>query len=73
MKLDPTEGPEIYPGWSLFLVSFTCETIGHNQPNVPNLSFEFEWRFYALSASKAIFRMRTYSHNLLSPVMMITE
>ena len=24
--------------------------------------FEFEWRFYAQSASKAIFRARTYSH-----------
>ena len=31
-----------------------------------------EWRFYALLASKAIFRARTYSCNLFSPVMMIT-
>ena len=28
--------------------------------------------FYALSASKAIFRARTYNCNLFSPVMMIT-
>ena len=28
----------------------------------PIWSFEFEWRFYALSGSKAIFRARTYSH-----------
>ena len=34
--------------------------------------FEFEWGFYALSASKAIFRARTYNCNLFSPVMMIT-
>ena len=27
---------------------------------------------YALSASEAMFRARTYSHNLFSPVMMIT-
>ena len=33
---------------------------------------EFEWGFYALSASKAIFRARSYSHNLFSPVMIIT-
>ena len=25
------------------------------------MKFEIEWRFYALSASKAIFRVRTYS------------
>ena len=31
-----------------------------------------EWGFYALSASKAIFRARTYNCNLFSPVMMIT-
>ena len=31
-----------------------------------------EWGFYALSASKAIFRARTYNCNLVSPVMMIT-
>ena len=24
--------------------------------------FKFEWRFYVLSASRAIFRVRTYSH-----------
>ena len=36
------------------------------------VEFEFEWRFYALSATKAIFRARTYSHNLFSPVMMVT-
>ena len=30
------------------------------------------WRFYSLSASKAISRARTYSQNLFSPVMMIT-
>ena len=28
-----------------------------------------EWGFYALSASKAIFRARTYNCNLFSPVM----
>ena len=33
---------------------------------------EVEWGFYALSASKAIFRARTYNCNLFSPVMMIT-
>ena len=37
-----------------------------------NLSFEFEWEFYALSASEAIFRARTYDCNLFSLVMMIT-
>ena len=31
-----------------------------------------EWGVYALSASKAIFRARTYNCNLFSPVMMIT-
>ena len=31
-----------------------------------------EWGFYALSASKAIFRARTYNCNLFRPVMMIT-
>ena len=31
-----------------------------------------EWGFYALSASKAIFRARTYNCNLFSLVMMIT-
>ena len=31
-----------------------------------------EWGFYALSASKAIFRARTYNWNLFSPVMMTT-
>ena len=31
-----------------------------------------EWGLYALSASKAIFRARTYNCNLFSPVMMIT-
>ena len=35
--------------------------------------FEFEWGFYALSASKAIFRAKTYNCNLFSPVMMITR
>ena len=29
---------------------------------------EVEWGFYALSASKAIFRARTYNCNLFSPV-----
>ena len=33
---------------------------------------EVEWGFYALSASKAIFRARTYNCNLFSLVMMIT-
>ena len=32
-----------------------------------------EWGFYALSASKAIFRARTYNCNLFSPVMMMNE
>ena len=32
-----------------------------------------EWGFYALSASKAIFRARTYNCNLFSPVMMTNE
>ena len=31
-----------------------------------------EWRVYAPSSSKVIFRAKTYSHNLISPVMMIT-
>ena len=31
-----------------------------------------EWRLYTLSASEAIFRARTNSHNLFSPAMMIT-
>ena len=35
--------------------------------------FSFEWGFYALSASKVIFRARTLRlYNLFSPVMMIT-
>ena len=33
--------------------------------------FVFEWGFFTLSASKAIFRVRTYSHNLFNPVMII--
>ena len=36
------------------------------------VEFEFEWEFYAQSASKAIFRARTYDCNLFSPVMVIT-
>ena len=39
------------------------------------MELEFEWGFDALSASEAIFRSRAYrlySHNLFSPVMMIT-
>ena len=32
-----------------------------------------EWRICALSASKAVFRARTYRHDYFSPVMMITE
>ena len=39
---------------------------------IPNLGWLVEWGFYALSASKAIFRARTYNCNLFSPVMMIT-
>ena len=35
----------------------------------PSVCFLFEWRFYALSASKVILRARTYSHKLFSPVM----
>ena len=31
---------------------------------------EVEWGFYALSASKAIFRARTYNCNLFSPVVL---
>ena len=34
--------------------------------------FEFEWRYDAQSASEAIFRARPYSHNLFSPMMMVT-
>ena len=34
--------------------------------------FEFEWGVYAQSASEAIFRVRTYSHKLLGPVLIIT-
>ena len=46
---------------------------GHFKCQVPSfLSFEFDWQFYAQSASEAIFRTRAYSHNLFSPVMMIT-
>ena len=37
-----------------------------------DFSWLIEWGFYALSASKAIFRARTYNCNLFSPVMMIT-
>ena len=32
----------------------------------------FDWGFYVQLASEAIFRARVYSHNLFSPVMMIT-
>ena len=39
---------------------------------VVSLWVEVEWGFYALSASKAIFRARTYNCNLFSPVMMST-
>ena len=35
-----------------------------------HIEVEVEWGFYALSASKAIFRARTYNCNLFSPVMM---
>ena len=31
--------------------------------------FEFEWGFYALSATMTIFRARTYNCNLFSPVL----
>ena len=36
----------------------------HGQDGVTCLEFEFEWRFDAMSASKAIFKARTYSHIL---------
>ena len=36
------------------------------------LSLSLSGGCYALSASKAIFRVRTYNCNLFSPVMMIT-
>ena len=39
---------------------------------INNVGWLVEWGFYALSASKAIFRARTYNCNLFSPVMMIT-
>ena len=54
--------------------------LGGNQPPGDNpLLFSsmgdwlVEWGFYALSASKAIFRARTYNCNLFSPVMMMNE
>ena len=39
---------------------------------VKTLNRLVEWGLYALSASKAIFRARTYNCNLFSPVMRIT-
>ena len=48
--------------WALFLQNYNYKTVG----------WLVEWGFYALSASKAIFRARTYNCNLFSPVMMIT-
>ena len=33
---------------------------------------EIEWGFYAQSASEVIFRVRAYSHNLFSLVIVIT-
>ena len=32
--------------------------------NYINFEFEFEWGFYALSASKATLRARTYNHHI---------
>ena len=40
-----------------------------NKPNKRASGWLVEWGFYALSASKAIFRARTYNCNLFSPVM----
>ena len=38
-------------------------TVNH-QLSDSSFEFEFERRFYALSASEAIFKARTYSHDL---------
>ena len=42
-------------------------------PTLLGLVEVVEWRFSALSASKAIFRARTYNCNLFNPVMMMNE
>ena len=56
----------ICPNFASLLVTFLSGFIQFIR------SFEFEWGFYAMSASEAIFRARAYSHNLFSPVTMIT-
>ena len=45
----------VVKGWVVGGVEYPWE----DQPE--SVEFEFEWRFYPLSASKAIFRARTYS------------
>ena len=52
---------------------FTCSCIGVGYfcKVCRKVGWLVEWGFYALSASKAIFRARTYNCNLFSPVMMI--
>ena len=40
---------------------------------VKSLGFEFEWGFYAQSASEAIFRARTYNHITYSVRIMIAD
>ena len=55
----------------LFLVAKKlCEVFPF--PGLEKIKSWVEWGFYALSASKAIFRARTYNCNLFSPVIMIT-
>ena len=67
MKVIPIE----FPLLTVRLVSYSLR-IARNR-NMKRLARLVEWGFYALSASKAIFRARTYNCNLFSPVMMMNE
>ena len=52
----------------LWLLTISLNCIEMNRRLLVNNDFIL----HSLSESKAIFRPRTYSHNLFSPVMMIT-
>ena len=57
----------------IIMPSAATSKVGLHIEAVPcEVGWLVEWGFYALSASKAIFRARTYNCNLFSPVMMTT-
>ena len=62
--------------WGGFVLARTGWGWGKKSHGLEQGEFEFESErgFYAQSASEpeAIFRARAYSHNVFSPVMMIT-